>query len=92
MNLTQEVMVLGVSRYNFTNDDGEQVKGTTVHYYDVAGANEENRYGVLPSKANLSLDSFDAFKAHVFPTKAIATITIDMQRNKLKVTGFDFKK
>ncbi|MBC9722044.1 MAG: hypothetical protein H9W82_12285 [Lactobacillus sp.] len=90
MNFTQEVMVLGITRYNFTNDNNEEVKGTAVHYYDVAGTNEENRYGVLPSKANLPYESYDSLKGHVYPTRGLATVTLDLQRQKMKVTAFDF--
>lgn len=92
MNMTQEVMVLGVTRYNFVNDNGEPVRGTTVHYYDLGGVSEENRYGVLPSKANLQLDAYESLTQHVYPTKAMATITVDLTKQKFKVTAFDFKK
>lgn len=90
MNIKQDVTVLGITRYNFTNDAGELVKGTTVHFYDNVGTNEENRYGVLPQKSNLPYDAYDGLKSHIYPTKATAIVTVDLVKQKMKVTGLEF--
>lgn len=92
MNLTQEVMVLGITRYNFTNDKNELVKGTTVHFYDIAAVSEENRYGVIPQKTNLEFEAYSELHENIFPVRAVANIKVDLSKQKMKVASFDFSK
>lgn len=90
MELKKEVIVLGISRYDFVNDEGQKVAGTTVHYYDIEGVNEDNKQGMIPAKANQPYEAFEVLKQHKFPIKANAVITIDLAKGKLKVGGFEF--
>jgi hypothetical protein len=60
----QEVLVFGVKRYAFTNDDGERVEGTQVIY--VEGLDypfeEINMKGIFPmTVTHQSSDFFDKF-------------------------------
>lgn len=92
MNLTEEVVVLSVSRYSFVSDEGQQMQGTTVWYHAVNPVSEDNRVGCVPTKANLPLEAFETMKAMKFPVPATANITVDLSRGKLKVSGFSFNK
>lgn len=92
MNLTEEVVILSVSRYNFKSDDGQQMTGTTVWYHGVTPIFEDNRVGCVPSKANLPIEAFDTMRNLSFPVEATANITVDLSRGKLKVSGFVTKK
>lgn len=92
MNLTQEVVILSVSRYDFQDDNGKQVKGTTVWYFDKNGISEPDKVGCPPVKASLPVEAFDVLSRATFPANGIAQITVDLTKNKLKVTAFEFKK
>lgn len=92
MNLTQEVIVLSVGRYDFNDDSGKNIKGTTVWYYDANGVNEVDKVGCQPTKASLPIEAFDVLRGQTFPAKATAEITVDLTKGKLKVTAFKFTK
>jgi len=64
MSLGQEIIVLGVKRYGFTNDDGERIEGTQVVYVeDLEYTFEEaNMRGIFPmTVVNNSDKFFDKF-------------------------------
>lgn len=92
MNIQQEVIILGVSRYDFADQQtGEVRKGSTVWFYDTAGVKEENKVGLIPSKASLAYEEFENLKGLTFPVKAVANVGIDLSKGKLKVSGFTVK-
>lgn len=90
MDLKKNVIVLGVKRYDFTNDKNETVRGTSVWYYDLELTNEENAVGMLPNKATLPYEAFDVEKHHKFPCEAVALLKLDLSKGKIKVGGFQF--
>lgn len=61
----QEILVLGVKRYGFTNDGGEKVEGTNIVYiegFDYS-FDEVNMKGVFPMNVtNASMDFFEKFQ------------------------------
>jgi hypothetical protein len=58
-------LVLSAKRYNFKNDEGEQVAGCTVQYLDLEGgiSNEPNRRGFEPLTISSTVEAFDQFSA-----------------------------
>lgn len=63
--MSQEILVLGVKKYRFANEQGEKVEGTQVTY--VEGFDypfeEQNMRGVFPmTVTNRSEDFYDKFK------------------------------
>ena len=92
MELKKKVIVLGVKRYDFLNDQGQPVKGTSVWYYDLEATNEENAVGVLPQKATLPYEAFEVEKHHAFPLEAEAVLKLDLAKGRIKVGGFLFNK
>lgn len=58
-------LVLAAKRYNFKNDQGELVTGSTVQYLDLEGgaSNEPNRRGFEPLTITSTLEAFDQFSA-----------------------------
>jgi hypothetical protein len=87
---TLQVLILGVSRYNFEDKDGKKLTGTSVHYVQLSHSNENDKFGYFPAKANLSYDDFEVFRGLKFPLQADADWTLDMsnKRNPVKITGF----
>ena len=58
--------MLSAKRYNFTNDDGEKVAGTTLQYLDpVELVSEEARRGVEVLTISAPLELFD--QLHTLP-------------------------
>lgn len=90
-----DVLILGISKYSFTDDSGRLVEGTTVHYVQTPGVSENAQRGLLPAKATLPIEAFDGtFNNVTFPVKAKAGITLNLsnKRNPIKVTGFHIKE
>ena len=87
---TLQVMILGVSRYDFTDANGKNLKGTTVHYCQLQHATETDKFGYFPSKANLPYSDFESFQGLKFPLSASASWSMDLsnKRNPIKITGF----
>ena len=87
---TLQVLILGVSRYNF-EDKGKILTGTSVHYVQLTHANEEDKVGYFPTKANLPIQAYEQFKGHQFPLQAEAIWELDMsnKRNPIKIKGFE---
>lgn len=88
---TLQVMILGVSRYDFDdNKTGKNLKGCSVHYVQLTHSQEADKFGYFPAKANLSYEDFEAFQGLKFPLQADAEWTLDMsnKRNPVKIVGF----
>lgn len=87
----QNVLILGVSRYDFKDDrTGNDVRGTTVWYAPVDTLDEDHKVGLTPVKASLPYQVFDSFVGHEFPSLAKASISLDLsnRRNPIKINGF----
>jgi len=55
----QNVLVLGLSTYNFKNDSDELVSGTTVYFTSLANdGSKENLVGLKPGKGTLPESHF----------------------------------
>lgn len=50
--MEETVLILGVSRYNFENDEKERVQGVTAHYIMGDAELSENRAGFQVAKAS----------------------------------------
>lgn len=86
-----KVMILGVNQYSFTDQNTKnEVKGTTVHYVQLAPSTESDKVGYFPTKATLPYEMFEQFKNQKFPVVADASFQFDLanKRNPIKVTGF----
>ena len=62
--MAQEILVLGVKRYGFTNDGGEKIEGTTVIYVEDLEFpfEESNMKGIFPMNVtNQSSEFFEKF-------------------------------
>lgn len=89
MEIKQNVTLLSVSKYSFVNEQGQQLDGTTVWYYDDVPVNEENRVGFVPIKASLPSSIYDTLKGLNFPLPVIANVKLDLARGKFKVQSFE---
>lgn len=60
MSLGQEIIVLGVKRYGFTNDSGERIEGTQVTYVEDFDYTfeEANMKGIFPMTVVHNSDKF----------------------------------
>lgn len=47
-------LVLGLRRYDFKDDDGQRVNGVSLHYVMPEASEEEDEYGHMPMKENLT--------------------------------------
>ena len=86
-----QVMILGVSRFDFTDErTKKQLKGTSVHYVQLTHTAEADKFGYFPTKATIPYEDFEAFRGIKFPLQANAEWTLDMsnKRNPVKITGF----
>lgn len=89
--LQQNVVILSVSKWDFKNDENEQLKGTTVWYIDETPTNEEKTKGCLPVKASMDYATFsdiNIISKGVYPFKATADVKVDLTRGKHKVVNF----
>lgn len=88
--MNQSVIILGVSQYSFENDQKKMVSGTTVHYISTEAADEDQKKGYAPAKANLPVEAFEGMKKWQFPQVCEASILVDLanKRNPLKITAF----
>lgn len=89
-----DVMILGANRYQFEDSKTKrEVKGCTVHYVQLAQADNDNIVGLIPAKATLPFEAFATFfEGHQFPITGLARIQFDLanKKNPIKVTGFEF--
>lgn len=90
------VVVTGARPYKFTNDDGEQIEGLSVHYFTLEPPTGRDQHvGYLPQKVSLPYDEWDkTYKNMKLPAKCSADFTINLNnaRNPFKITGFEFLK
>lgn len=86
------VIVLGVSRYSFQDDQNRNVAGTKVHYVPVDQNSEENVYGCIPQSATMSHEFFETMnKSHVPGLyKAKFTVQMSGRRPQLRVQDFEY--
>ena len=91
--MEQDIIVLGVKKYSFANQDtGEIVEGTNVYWIPKQTENDNNLLGFNPQKTNFqSLEKFETFKTYKFPAQAKAQINFSFVGNKPKITVTDFK-
>lgn len=50
-------LVIGLRRYDFKDDDGERVKGMTMHYVMPEGSGDEDTIGFLPVRESVSQEA-----------------------------------
>lgn len=85
-----QVIVIGVSRYNFPDKQtGEIIAGTKVHYFEHKAVDEENTVGYIPQTANLPYASFDGFDTVPGVYNAELTMSLRGRKPSLMVTGFE---
>lgn len=83
-----KVQVVGVKRYDFTNDEKENVSGTTVYY--LSESNDENIKGMVTARANLPYEAYKRFNE--FPKEMNAVVTISMGNGNLRSKVVDFEE
>lgn len=95
--MDEDVIVLSVKKYDFTNSGGEKVSGCTVHYYpaatfDCVQDDESGVLGLQPLKATFSLEFYERAKKVGIPCSArVHYIMRNFQGSvKLQVDGLDF--
>lgn len=89
----QKVIVLGVSRYRFPNQEtGELIEGTKVNFIDTDEAKENDFLGFKQQTQNLSYEVFSQFSNENLPGIYEMKSKIDFSGKnlKIKVTGFEF--
>jgi hypothetical protein len=88
-SMASVVMVIGVSRYNFKNDEtGEMISGTKVHYFDAEYSTEENLTGFVPQSANLPFDFYGSLPVIPAYYEPEFKITLKGKRPSIKFVGF----
>jgi len=66
MNGVYKTILLGISPYDFKQDNGEQIKGATAHYV-VIGENLPNGVGLKPTKSTLPYEDFSKYAGLELP-------------------------
>ena len=95
-NITQTVIVLSASTYDFKDDSGKALKGTTLHYVLASDLSphedpdpDRNFKGYRPVKATLPLDAYQ--KLDVVPGIYNLVLTIEAGSDgKIKTVPIDF--
>lgn len=89
--MEQNVIVLGVSKYNFTQrDTGEIIQGTKVHYVNAAEQKEDNTLGKIPQTANMAYEIFSKFLDINYPSNFLMKMSIKMSGKSPKLIVEDF--
>lgn len=95
--MDEDVIVLSVKKYDFTNGEGEKVSGCTVHYYpaptfDCAFDQSTGVLGLQPLKATFPLEFYERAKKVGIPCSArVHYVMRNYQGSvKLQVDGLDF--
>lgn len=88
----QKVIVLGVSRYKFPNEDGEVIEGTKVNFIDTDEANEADFLGYKQQTKVMPYELFDQFNKDNLPGLYELEAKFDFTKKNLqvKVTGFKY--
>lgn len=85
-----EVLVLGVKRYSFKNDQNEQVEGTKVHYVDLKGEVPKDTIGTVPASTNLPYSAYGEFKSLPAIYELEMGITLRGGKPVVQVTGVEY--
>lgn len=87
-----KVMVLGMSQYSFQNDNGQEIKGTKVHYVELSTNNENDMVGVIPQTATMPYEYFNILNKQNVPGIYTAKLSISLRgrRPVLRVDSFDY--
>lgn len=95
--MKDEIIVLSVSSYDFTQDDGKQVNGCKVMYIPAGSLKPvetvgSNVLGLEPCKETFPLDFFNRAKEVGIPCKAEVQYAMRQNQGKqvLKIVGLDF--
>ena len=89
----QNVLVLGLSTYNFKNDSDELVSGTTVYFTSLANdGSKENLVGLKPGKGTLPESHFSMHSSEKFPAYCKMQFSMDFSTQKIKPSGFSYVK
>lgn len=65
--MKQKVLVLGLSAYDFKNENQQQMQGAHVYYVDDFAVNENSKRGSLPIKISANHDVFVSTAGKKFP-------------------------
>lgn len=89
MELEQKVIVTGVQLVSFTNNEGQQVEGCSVYYYDSQSKNDGNFVGCKSGKAWIDSSYFQMFKQiDKYPVEMVVSLQVDLTKGKLKPVSF----
>lgn len=89
----QKVIVLGVSRYSFPNQEtGEIIEGTKVNFIDTDEAKENDFLGFKQQTQNMPYALFGQFSNENLPGIYEMESKVDFsgKQLKIKITGFKF--
>ncbi|BBK79236.1 hypothetical protein [Clostridium butyricum] len=93
--MKQDALITGVKKYNFKNNDGENVKGAKISYLiDESDTDGENITGYLPRQASIKDMSLISGLVELPGVYEINFKTVSGANNKeeLKIIGIDFQK
>ena len=77
------VKVLGITTYDFKNDQGQEVKGGAMHYMSDYNFNEPSKRGYFPIKETITVEMFEELKMNKFPVNCELEI-VQVPNNKGK--------
>jgi len=91
--MEQDIIVLGVKKYSFTDKDtGEILQGTNVYWISTNDEKDNNLVGYNPQKTHFQgLEKFEHFKNWKLPALAKSEISFSFVGNRPKITVSDFK-
>lgn len=89
MELKFPVVVLGVNPYDFVNDNGERLQGTSVHYFSKDKQSGSFK-GHKPEKTSVEAADFNDMQVWEYPVLAECHYVINPnnRKNPMKITGF----
>lgn len=89
MELKFPVVVLGANPYDFVNEQGERLMGTSVHYFS-KDKQKGSFKGHKPEKTSVDAESFQDMEKWEFPVLAECHYDINPnnRKNPMKITGF----
>lgn len=89
--LEKLVFVQGGKRVNFQNDDGENINGMNIHYYEEGSfLKDDTGFGLIPSKQWIKPEDFTDFTSGSGYYNMKLDIDMNGARPKIVVKGFDF--
>lgn len=89
MELKFPVVVLGVNPYDFVNDNGERLMGTSVHYFS-KDTQTGSFKGHKPEKTSIEAAEYPKMEGWKFPVLAECHYSINPnnRKNPMKITEF----